>query len=53
MNPNGVAYALRHQRQGGSAAERRMIDWSADFRDWVRRHAVDAPRYFPVILTGA
>jgi hypothetical protein len=48
MNPNGVAYELRHHQQAISAA-----DGSTLFRDWVRGHAIEAPHYFPVILTGA
>jgi hypothetical protein len=39
MNPNGVAYALRHHLRAVSAA-----DGSALWHDWVRHHAVEVLR---------
>jgi hypothetical protein len=43
MNPKDVAHALRHHGRAVSAVEGRTTDESAVFRDWVLRHAIEAP----------
>jgi hypothetical protein len=48
MNPKGVAHALRNDEPGGVAAEGGKVDRSARFRDWVVRHAIEAPIIFPL-----
>jgi hypothetical protein len=45
MSPNGVAYALRHHWKVLSAAEGQTTDESTMFRDWVLRHAIEAPLF--------
>jgi hypothetical protein len=53
MNPKGVTHALRNDRPDGSDAKGGgSTDGSAVFRAWIEQHAVEAPRYFPVIFTG-
>src|SRR6266702_3569425 len=49
MNPKGVVHALRKERPADCDAKGGETDGSALFRDWLLRHAIEAPeisRYF-------